>query len=274
MSQSRDRARVRDRLMRLGTEAHYRDAAYYDHAYARRREDVGFYADLAEADGGPVLELGAGTGRVALAIARRGVDVVGVERMRPMLAGARRRLRKAPAAVRDRVELVRGDLRRVRLRRRFPLVISPFNVFQHLYRRVDVEDALGTVRAHLRPGGRLVFDVLLPEPAILARRPGRYYKGRSIRRPTEGRRYDYGETFHYDPVEQVQLVHMFFQSQDDPADVTLTPLAHRQFFPAELEALLHYNGFEIVERWGGFDRAPLSAASESQVIVARRRQRR
>lgn len=258
-------------VLRVGTEAHYRDAVYYDHAYKRRRHDVELYADLAakHARGGAVLELGVGTGRVAIAIAERGVGVVGVDRMPEMLARAAERIAKLPAKTRERIELVRGDIRAVRLGRRFPLVISPFNVFMHLYERRDVERALETVHAHLAPGGRFVFDVLMPYAANLARDPMRLYKGRPIKSPTTGRRYHYGESFDYDAVRQVQLITMTFRDTSDEHDFFVTPLAHRQFFPAELEALLHYNGFRVERRYGDFDRSPLTAESESQVLVTR-----
>lgn len=262
---------ARDDQLRIGTEAHYQDAAYYDQAYRRRREDVLFYADRAEESRGPVLELGVGTGRVALEIAKRGVDLVGIDRMPEMLRRARERLARLPAERRERVELRRGDMRRVRLGRSFPLVISPFNVFMHLYDREDVEQAFETVRAHLTPRGRFIFDVLLPDPKALARDPSRIYRCGTIKLPGDGRRYKYGENFQYDPVGQVQLITMAFQAEDDRNDLFVTPLTHRQFFPAELEALLHYNGFRIEARFGGFQGEPLTGESESQVIVARLR---
>lgn len=258
--------------LRIGTEAHYQDPAYYDQAYRRRREDVLFYADEAEANGGPVLELGVGTGRVAVEIAKRGIELVGVDRMPEMLARARERLARLPAGTKKHVTLRRGDLRNVRVGRRFPLVISPFNVFMHLYERRDVERALATVREHLEPRGRFVFDVLLPDPKALARDPSRVYRCGTIRLPSDGRRYKYGENFQYDAIGQVQLITMAFQSVEDRHDLFVTPLTHRQFFPAELEALLHYNGFRIERRFGGFRREPLDGDSESQVIVARLRE--
>lgn len=260
-----------DDELREGTEAHYRDPLYYDHAYARRRSDVRFYAELAEKRGGPILELGVGTGRVARELARRGLDVVGVDSMPEMLAQARLRLEKLPLAARGRVELRRGDLRRLRLNRKFPLVISPFNVFMHLYERRDVEQALATVKHHLRPRGRFVFDVLLPDLQSLARDPLRIYRSGTVKRPGDGSRRKYRERFEYDATSQVQTVSMIFQHIEEPADIEITPLAHRQFFPAELEALLHYNGFTIEERFGDFEGSPLDDESESQVIVAKLR---
>lgn len=254
-----------------GADAHYRDARYYDHAYARYKVDVAFYAGLAEACGGPVLELGVGTARIASAIADRGCAVVGVDRMPSMLARARERLAKKPRRIRERIELVEGDLREVRLGRRFPLVVAPFNVLQHLYTREDLERALATCRAHLSEGGRLALDVLVPDPVSLARDPERFYKCRPVRHPRDGRRYAYEEAFRYDHDAQIQTTVMRFTALDEPNEQLLDHLAQRQLFPRELEALLHYNGFEVLQHDGGFEGEDLDELSESQVVVARPR---
>lgn len=257
--------------MRAGAEAHYRDAAYYEHAYRRRRHDVRFYAELAGARSGPILELGAGAGRVTLAMARAGADVVAIERIAEMRALFRRRLEREPARVRRRVELRAGDLRSVRLGRRFPLVVAPFNVFNHLYTRRDWERALATAREHLRPRGRLVFDVLLPDPVELARDPERAWRGRSVVHPADGRRYRYAESFEWDPATQVEMITMQFEDAADPRRFFVVPLAQRHVFPAELEALLAYNGFRVEAHWGDFDGGPIVDGCESQVVIARPR---
>jgi SAM-dependent methyltransferase len=243
-----------------GAVAHYEDAAYYDHTYKRRRDDVKFYVSLAKR--GPVLELGAGTGRVALEIARRGVEVVAVEPVKAMRERGKANSHGLPIAWRA------GDIRRVRLRRKFPLVIAPFNVFMHLYTRSDLERALATVHAHLAPRGVFVFDVLTPDLRAMVRDPGRLYRGPSFK--LDGKRYDYFEAFDYDALRQVQLVSMVFQSLDELSDLRSLPLSQRQFFPEELALLLHYNGFEIVHRYGDFTAGPLTADSESQIVIARK----
>jgi SAM-dependent methyltransferase len=254
-----------------GTESHYRDAAYYDHAYKRRREDVYFYGNFAREHGGPVLELGVGTGRVACAIARAGVSVFGVDLMDEMLEKARKRIRALPSVARPRVEVAQGDIRTFRIQRKFPLILSPFNVFMHLYTREDLEQALETVRAHLAPGGRFVFDVLNPNPDALARDPFRTYKGRKFKHPETGVFHRYSEVFRYSAEEQVQRIYMFAEPEDTPDAAWMMEVAHRQFFPVELETLLHYNGFEIEHRWGDFDRNAFDGDSDSQIVVARLR---
>lgn len=249
---------------------HYRDARYYDHAYSRYKADLACYLALAAESGGPVLELGGGTGRVALALAREGIDVVVVDRMPSMLERARERLAKESAAVRDRIELVLSDVRELALGRRFPLVIAPFNVFQHLYTREDFERALGVARAHLNPGGRLAFDVLLPDPDALARDPLRFFKHRPVMHPRDRARYAYSEAFEYDPRTQIQTTVIRFERLSDGEEV-YDRLMQRQFFPRELEALMHYNGFEVLQHDGGFAGEHLETTTESQLIVARPR---
>lgn len=250
--------------------AHYRDARYYDHAYSRYKPDVAFYVELATALGGPVLELGGGTGRVTIPIAKAGVPIVSVDLMESMLDQARVRVAKLPRAVRDRIELRQGDLRTLELGRRFALVISPFNVFMHLYTRSDIEAALATVHAHCAPGGRFAFDVLLPDPASLALDPNRFYKSRPITHPRDGGRYSYAESFDYDHDAQIQTTVIRFERLEDGEEL-YDRLMQRQYFPRELEALLHYNGFEVLRHDGGFDGQPIDVVCDSQVVIARPR---
>lgn len=250
--------------------SHYDDARYYDHAYSRYKDDVAHYVTLAIALGGPVLELGVGTARIAMAVADRGIDLVGVDLAPNMLEQARARIAKKPKRIGARIELVEGDMRTLRLDRRFPLVMAPFNAFQHLHRRQDVEAALATVRAHLAPGGRLAFDVLMPDPESLTRSPRRWYKCKAITHPKDKRRYAYAEAFAYDHDSQVQVTSMRFTGHDEQEWVETLP--QRQFFPRELEALLHYNGFLVERHDGGFSEERVDEYAESQVLVARVRE--
>jgi len=274
-------ADVTARVLREGAQALYRDPALFDQLYRRRRRDVAFYLRCAQRYGGPVLELGTGSGRVAIALARAGLEVVGVDSMPSMLRAAKARLAKLPARVAERLSLVRGDLRSVRLSRRFPLVIAPFNTFMHLYARADFERALATCRAHLAPRGRLVFDVQMPDLPALLQDPARLYACPSLRHPEDGTLYRLHEASHYDPIAQVRTVTMVIEPAVPRAAGGDTggklgkrlaiPLVQRQWFPAELDALLHYNGFTSEARLGDFDETPLGPDSEVQIAIARSR---
>ena len=276
-------ARGIDRELDAGSRAHYEDAEYYASLYKKRIDDVQFYVDLALKNG-PVLEYGIGNGRIALPVARHGVSVVGIDHSRPMLADLKARLAREPADVRRRVEARFGDMRAKKLPMRFPLVTCPFNAALHLYVREDVERFFARVRAHLAPGGLFVCDLSVPVFQDLLRDPARAYKAPRFKYPSTGELVNYLEHFDYDRARQVLFVSMEFEpvvkrgARDGGAKLVAegdrawtTPLAHRQFFPQEWEALLHYNGFEVDKVEGDFHGGPLDRTSDVMVWHARAR---
>lgn len=214
-----------------------------------------------------MLEYGIGTGRVALELARHGIAVTGVDASEKMLAHFRNKLRAESPEVRHRVKLVLGDMRRVTVKRTFPLVVAPFNALQHLYDRTDMERFLSRVRRHLAPGGRFVFDVLCPHADYLGADPERTFGAPRFRYPGKGV-VRYRERFEYDPFRQVLLMDFEFRPESG-APAWRTPLTHRQWFPQELEALLHYNGFRDLLWSENFTDAPPSATTDSLVVSCR-----
>ena len=140
-------------------------AAFYDWENRRTlgRRDVGFWRQLARRHAGPVLELGCGTGRVTLPVARTGARVVGIDRSAEMLARARRRVRRARLA--DRPQLVRGDIRRLPFSAPgFGLVMAPYGVLQSLVRESDLSATLADVARVLEPGGLFGIDLVPDVP--------------------------------------------------------------------------------------------------------------
>jgi SAM-dependent methyltransferase len=139
---------------------------YYDRLYAVRLPaspvsgDLAFYLRQARRTGGPVLELGAGTGRIAIPLAAAGHDVTGVDSSAPALRVARLKAMVAPH--RGTLAFVRADMTRFALRRRFRLALIPFRAFQHLLTPAAQRACLTRVRRHLARGGRLIVDVFDP----------------------------------------------------------------------------------------------------------------
>jgi SAM-dependent methyltransferase len=253
----------------LGAREHYADAALYDYEYRRRRADVQWYREVAKRalrGPGTVLELGCGSGRVTVPLARDGHRVVALDQSQAMLDALEARRQRVPPSVRERIEPVSGDLRRFALRRRFPLIVAAFNVLEHLYTRVELEACLRCVRAHLAPGGLFAFDVQLPDPAWLARDPHKKWARTRFTHPTTGERVWYSTSHDYDPVSQIAIIRLYYQP-DGGGQENVVLLSQRKFFPAELEALLAHAGFRVVERNGDFRGGSLGPGSESQVLI-------
>lgn len=261
-----------DNVVDVGAREHYADAALYDYEYRRRRADVTFYRTFAKRHfggvPGKILELGAGSGRVTIPLARDGHTVVGIDQSAGMLAKLQARIDALPASVAGRVTAVAGDLRGFRVPGRFPLAIAAFNVLEHLYTRGEIDACLRTVAAHLEPDGLFVFDVQLPDLAWLIRDPQKRWAKTRFTDPTTKRATYYSTNHDYDPISQIAIIRLFYDPADgSKAGARVVQLTQRKFFPAELEALVAHAGFRVLERYGDFSFAPLTAAAESQVLV-------
>ena len=267
-----------DDLVDAGSREHYDDAALYDYEYRRRRADVTFYRELARqrlGAGGRILELGAGSGRVSVPLARDGHTVTAVDQSAAMLAKLRTRAAALPAAARARLDVVAGDLRTFTLPARvaapYPLVIAAFNVLEHLYTRGEVAACLARVAAYLAPGGAFAFDVQMPDLAWLSRDPTKRWARTRFTDPSTGRAMLYSTNHDYDPVGQIALIRLYYEPADGkPGPTRVVKLSQRKFFPAELEALVAHAGFRVSARYGDFSFAPLEAGAESQVLVCER----
>lgn len=235
------------------------------------RPDVAFYVAEAKSATGPVLELGCGTGRILVPIARAGVDVTGLDSSRTMLERCRHKLAtendpvRAHAAVRD------GDVRDFDLGRKFGLIIAPFRVMQH---QTTVEDQfrfLASVARHLQPGGRFVFDVFNPHFGRMVMHDGleagdtpefTMPDGRVMRRNFRIRRVRWLEQ-----VNEVELIY-YLSRAGAPEERFVHAFDMRWFLGAELEHLLTRAGFRILATYGDFHRGPLTEQSSERIVCA------
>ncbi len=257
-------------------DAYEKGARFYDGAYSEDNpDDVAFYVDLAAAAGSPVLELGCGTGRVALPIARRGITITGLDSSGAMLSVLRGKLEAEPDEVRRRVELVQGDMRSERLGREFSLVIIPFRPMQHMYSVEDQLGALTTAREHLADGGLFAFDVFFPmlsrveggigEEYLDSEWPAADGSGRVHRR--------YFRKDAYDPVD-LNFRGVFLHrlcAGDEVLEEEEQPLRMSVYTYPHLKLLFAAAGLEIVEQYGTFDRQPLDADAREMIFVLKRR---
>jgi len=259
-----------DDLVDAGSREHYADAALYDYEYRRRRADVTFYRELAKRRGGPILELGCGSGRVTLPLARDGHAVTGIDQSAGMLAKLRARVEAAPGAVGSRIRMHEGDLCTFGIGVTFPLAIAAFNVLEHLYTRGELHACLERVAAHLAPGGAFAFDVQMPDLAWLIRDPAKRWAKTRFTDPVTKRAMFYSTNHDYDPVGQIANIRLYYDPVDGKGPSRIVKLSQRKYFPAELEALVAHAGFRVVERYGDFAWKPLDGTAESQVLICER----
>jgi len=226
-----------------------RIAEIYDPWSVSVTEDVGFYLDEARRSGGPVVELGVGTGRIAVPIAADGIRVIGVDSSRGMLDVCARRAALAGVEVDLRV----GDLLDPPVREHMPLVICPFRSYLHLHTNADRRRALCSAHALLVPNGRLVFDVFAPGSDDIDATHGRWLE----REP------GIWERAVWDTDARTLTLSVRGEAE------TETTMSLAWLAPEEWRSLLEETGFEVEACYGWFDRSPFTGG-EDTVWVARR----
>ena len=243
----------------------FRDPANYDLEEGERSAArIAFYCELAESVGGPVLEVACGTGLVAIPVAARGLDVTGVDLTRPMLDYARLKAQNQKLSI----QWVEADARQLDLGRQYRFVYVTGNAFQAFLRREDQESLLASVKRHLAVDGTFAFETRNPSGHDFTPVPNNEYERSYI--SVEGNRVDLSYTQIYDPLAQVMHWTTYRRCSDDGGDhVKETRIACRFTYPQELESLLHYNGFQIAQQYGNWNKEPLTAGSASIINICR-----
>ena len=237
--------------------------AYGPETYGDRIADVydGLYENLDTegavetlaglAGGGPVLELAIGTGRLALPLAKRGLDVHGIDASAAMVA----KLRGKPGG--DRIPVTMGDFADVAVDGRYSLIFVAFNTFFGLLTQDDQLRCFTNVAAHLADGGVFVVEAFFPDL-------GRFDRGQR----TQTTRLDAGSVMidasRHDPVEQRVDSHHVVITEEG---TKLYPVSIRYAFPPELDLMARLAGLELQNRWGGWRREPFTADSPRHVSV-------
>ena len=235
---------------------------YYD--LFASNDDVDFYKELAIKHGKKALELGVGTGRVAIELAKANVTVWGIDNSKYMLNIARQKLETSSTSIRKRVKLKLGDIRNFKLEERFPLVYIPSATFEHCITQEDQNSCLKNVHNALERKGILAFDVSQlssgkPESSWWIDR--RELSSEEVVRTIFSRR---------NPQTNIVSVNLFFEIYQGGK------LKERYYeygearisSKREIEKMLKDAGFRVEKVYGNFDKSPHSPESRRLIFVS------
>jgi SAM-dependent methyltransferase len=257
------------RRVREGWEGWDDYAAFYDWENRRTigRRDVRFWQQLAARTGGEVLELGCGTGRVALPVARAGARVVGIDRSTAMLARARQRIRRA--RLQSRLALVRGDIRALPFAARFGLVMAPYGILQSLLDDNDLTATLASVATVLPRGGSFGMDLVADLPAWDEYKRERRMSGW---RPGHKVHVTLYESVRQDRARGLTIFEQEYVERRGRERVSRRfDLTFRTVSVPRMSSRLEAAGFRVTAVLGDYDGKPWDPRAEVWIILAERR---
>lgn len=245
----------------------YEEPDLYDLLFEGYREDVEYYRTCALAAGGPVLDLACGSGRLMLPMLEAGVDVEGAELESQMLGALMRKARERGLEARVHP----ADMRSLELPRRYALIVCAFNTLVHNLTPEDWIATLRGCRAHLLPGGSLVFDVMTMTPSALCDPDGVPVQEFEVRSADPDLVLRVLETRRKDPVAQLQRSRIEVQEVDATGAIVAThrfDTTVRWVQRNEMALMLGLAGFERWEISGGFEGETLGPDSLQMVVRA------
>lgn len=247
-------------------------AEFYDYVVPyRERRDVDFFVEQARQSGGPVLEIGSGTGRVLIPTARAGVEIVGLDSSASMLEVCRGKLAHEPPEVQTKVQLVEGDMRQFDLGREFRLVTVPFRPFQHLISVEDQMASLATIHQHLMAGGTLVLDLFNPSlPHLVDDRFLEEFNREPAFTMPDGRKvlrrhHILGRDF-FRQTQEVELIYRV-SYPDGREERLVHRFVMRYLFRYEAEHLLARSGYEVEQVYADYDKSPYGSKYPGELIL-------
>lgn len=258
----------------LGTEVYDALAAALRAAGGPMEGDVDFYRRLATEQGGPVLDIGCGTGRIAAALAADGFEVVGVDLSAAMLRIAEERRAALEPDVASRLTLLQGDMANLDLGRRFALIITPSRVFQFMLSTEAQRAALGSLKRHVQPGGRIVLDLFDPLLDFVVPDAPFRPRGGELVHPKTGNRVAWAVTGR-NPEPDRQLINedWTYRELAPSGDVLRDEtegLTLRWSTRSEMRLLFELEGLDVVAEYGDFQGGPPAYGREQVWVLALR----
>ncbi len=246
----------------------YSDASYYDlvmGTYAAG-DCLTYYQKQISCYGEPVLELACGSGRLTIPLVKAGVDIIGLDISQEMLDFGNQKASEHGV----NVTFIQGDMRNFDLGRKFKFIFIPAQSLSHLYNRDELEACFSCVRQHLTEDGRFMVELFNPSLSLLDRDSDKTYPiGDGAFEVSASKEQVWVKyQAHYDSAAQINRIRYFYYDEKGN-EIKILAFEMRQFFPQEIDTLLHYNDFVIEHKYGGYDESAFSETANKQLVICR-----
>ncbi len=242
----------------------YAEPRFYDLNFDHLIYDVPFYQKQIDKFGQPVLEIAAGTGRITIPLAENKVDITGLDLLETMLS----RAQKKAEAKNLKINWVQADCRDFELNRKFKVIFFPANSIGHIHTRANIDNCFQCIKRHLHEEGRFILQMFNPNFEIIMRDPKKRFPVAEFFDPELNCNVKIDETGFYDRATQILYRFWHYQFDNNRPEET-KELRIRMFYPKELDALLHYNGLIIENKYGDYEESKFGSESPYQIFVCK-----
>lgn len=250
-------------------------AELYDQLYLGLPGEEDFYVNESLRYSSPILEIGCGTGRVTIPIAKVGGDITGIDNSDGLLEVANQKVSKIKNMA-GSIELINADMRDFSINKKFNLVIIPYRAFLHMHSVEDQKKTLKNIYNHLAPGGHLIMNMFFPRIDVIdshINQLGNAVKQVKVLENKNGNKLMVHDSRQYS--SYTQLINQYFIVEEiNPEGLVISkqyfPLTLRWVTKFEMEHLFELSGFKVINSYGWFDKRPLSDNSEEMIWVAQK----
>lgn len=255
--------------MNINVQFYETIARFYDAENMDLIEDLELFSELADETGGPIFDVGCGSGRVTLHLAQQGHRIVGLDNSKVMLTRGQQKLEKLPKA-KNLITFIHGDALKTELSERFKLIIVSYNSFMHFGEMADQLTALRHFQTMLDDDGLLVIDLPNAGEAFGAQDYGAIVLERSFTEPETGHTVMQQSVSSIDRATQHLFITWIYDELMENGAVhrTLAPLRLRYVFASEMELMLEAAGLQCVELYGDYQRTPFEDGCPRMIVLA------
>ena len=241
---------------------------FYDIYVGDWLDDLPFYMKYAQLITRPILEVGSGSGRLTIPLARAGLEVTALDSSSSMLAKLESRLRSESKEVQDRVSIVCANAQMMELSKQYELIIVPFYTFNYFLTSEAQIAVLKRLLSHLSQTGRLLLDVFVPHKRIKDCPPEPVLRVDTLDSQT-GQKIRGWNAYRMDTQNQLEIRRHTFETISPDGRISKKEFStqRRYFFKSELEKLFSKHGFHVEAVFAGYDERPADDKSEQLMFV-------